>query len=187
MDSPTYLLEVEPLDLGADVRAIGLELMEQEDRAPARGAEAARIWTAVLPALAGTEPWALDFFAHLDRLNEFCRAHEIAYREASGRSVVIAAPAPEPLAALLERFEMETFGARAGDSLLAGDSRLEDDLASRGVDAYHTAFPDYLFCAVCDFENGFLTLLSNRLWAAEVIRRLRPVLESFSVEVARPQ
>ena len=46
---------------------------------------------------------------------------------------------------------------------------------------------NYFFCAVCDFENGFLTLLTNRLWASEVIRRLRPVLDELPVEVARPQ
>ena len=39
-----FLLEVEPLDLGADVKAIGLELIEPENREPVRGIEAARIW-----------------------------------------------------------------------------------------------------------------------------------------------
>ncbi len=182
-----YRLEVEPLDLGADVKSVGLELLDRESREPVRGADAARIWGAVLPALAGSEPWALDFFSHLDRLREFCRLHKIAYREAARRCIVIASPRPEPLTALLARFEAETFGARAGGQLAAGDTALEGDLARRGVDAYHPAFANYFFCAVCDFENGFLTLLTNRLWASEVIRRLRPVLDELPVEVARPQ
>jgi len=187
MEPLAYRLEVEPLDLGADVKSVGLELLDRESREPVRGADAARIWGAVLPALAGSEPWALDFFSHLDRLREFCRLHKIAYREAARRCIVIASPRPEPLEALLARFEAETFGARAGGQLAAGDAALEGDLARRGVDAYHPAFANYFFCAVCDFENGFLTLLTNRLWASEVIRRLRPVLDELPVEVARPQ
>lgn len=186
MDVPAYLLEVEPLDLGADVKAVGLELVERQSREPMRGADAAHVWAVVLEALVGAEPWALDFFSHLDRLREFCRLHDIAYREAAKRCIVIAAPGAEPLAALLERFEGEMFGARAGGLLAAGDSALEGDLARRGVDAYHHVFANYLFCAVCDFENGFLTLLTNRLWASEVIRRVRPALDGFSVTVVRP-
>ena len=54
-DKSVYLLEVEPLDLGADVRAVGLELTEaDENREPIRGADAARIWSRVLPAAAGS-------------------------------------------------------------------------------------------------------------------------------------
>ena len=42
-----YLLEIEALDLGADVRAVALELTEaDENREPVRGADAARIWAA---------------------------------------------------------------------------------------------------------------------------------------------
>jgi hypothetical protein len=186
MGLPAYVLEVEPLDLGADVKAVGLELVERESREPLRGPDAARVWGAVLAALAGAEPWALDFFSHLDRVRDFCRAHGIACREAARRCIVIAAPGPEPLVQLLGRFEGETFGVRAGGVLPSGDAALEGDLARRGVDAYHPAFPNYLFCAECDFENGFLTLLTNRLWASEVIRRVRPALDALSVSVARP-
>ncbi len=187
MAVPAYLLEVEPLDLGADVKAVGLELVERESREPVRGAEAAHVWGAVLAALAGAEFWALDFFSRLDRLRDFCRLHDIAYREAAKRCIVIASLGAEPLAALLQRFERETFGVRAGALLTSGDAALEGDLARRGVDAYHHAFANYFFCAVCDFENGFLTLLTNRLWASEVIRRVRPVLDGFCVAVGRPQ
>ncbi len=181
-----YLLEVEPLNLGEDVRAVGLELVNPKSREPVRGADAARIWGRVLPGVAGTEPWGLDFFSHLNRLREFCQCHSIAYREAAARCVVITPPEPAPLASLLERFEGETFGARAGGPLPASDAALEADLARRGVDAYHHAFPNYFFCAVCDFDNGALTLLTNRLWASEVIRRVRPVLSDLGVEVRLP-
>jgi hypothetical protein len=186
-----YRLANEPLDLGADVRAVGLELAENdENREPARGADAAQIWSRVLMAVAGTEPWALDFFNHLDRLREYCLRHGIAFRDASSRSVVIRAAdlekEPEALPALLERFESETFGARAGGPLEAGDSALEDELARRGVDAYHVAFANYFFCAVCDFEEGSLVLFSKRLWASEVIRRVRPMLSGLDVEVLLP-
>jgi len=187
MDAPAYLLEVEPLDLGVDVKAVGLELVERESREPLRGADAARVWGAALAVLAGAEPWALDFFSHLDRVRDFCRAHDIAYREAAKRCIVIASPGAEPLGQLLERFEGETFGARAGAPLASGDAALEGDLARRGMDAYHPVFANYFFCAVCDFENGFLTLLTDRLWASEVIRRVRPALDALSVAVARPQ
>ncbi len=178
------LLEVEPLDLGADVNAIGLELVEPEaEREPVRGKDAAQIWSRVLAAVAGNEIWALDFFSHLDRLRKYCQLHQIAYREASARSIVIPAPQPEALASLLERFEGETFGARAGGPLASGDPALEGELARRGVDAYHSAFSNYYFCAVCGFEDGSLVLLSKQLWANEVIRRIRPSLNDLGVEV----
>ncbi|MCL4522597.1 MAG: hypothetical protein M1453_06925 [Acidobacteria bacterium] len=181
-----YLLEVEPLDLGEDVKAIGLELIEPENREPVRGAEAAQVWSRVLPALSATEPWAFDFFSHPERVQDYCGRHGIAYRT-TGKCMVIEAPEEAALPALLERFAGETFGVRSGGPLLAGDGALEGDLARRGVDAYHQTYPNYFFCAVCDFENGFLTLLTTRLWASEVIRRVTPVLADLEVEVRIPR
>jgi hypothetical protein len=182
-----YLLEVEPLDLGEDVRAVGLELTEaDENREPVRGPDAAQVWGRVLPAVAGGETWALDFFSHLERLREYCDRHAIAYREATQHSIVVPAPEAPALEALLDRFQRETFGARAGGPLLAGDAALEGDLARRGVDAYHKAFPNYFFCAVCGFEDGSLVLLSEKLWASEVIRRVRPVLDGLDVDIRLP-
>lgn len=178
-----YVLEVEPLDLGADVKAIGLELIEPESREPVRGADAAAIWSRVLTAVTATEPWALDFFSHLDRLRDYCRRHGIGFRDAAARCVVVEVPKEEWLEEFLHRFEGEMFGARAGARLKEGDAALEGDLARRGVDAYHTTYPNYLFCAVCDFENGFLTLLTKQLWASEVIRRVTPVVKDLRVEV----
>jgi hypothetical protein len=99
--------------------------------------------------------------------------------------VVIAAPPSELLEALFERFAGETFGVRAG-ALVADDPTVEGELAKRGVDAYHKAFPNYLFCGVCDFENGFLTVLSERLWASEVIRRARAAISDLRIDVVRP-
>ena len=183
-----YVLEIEPLDLGSDVKAVGLDLMELESREPAHGSDAAHIWAAAIPALAGTEPWALDFFSHLDRLREYCNWHAIAFEEKfSGHSLLIPAPSPEPLAGLFERFAGETFGARAGSLLAAGDTPVEGELVRLGVDAYHAAFRNYLFCAVCDFENGFLTLLTEKLWTSEVLRRVKPAVAGLPVAVARPQ
>jgi hypothetical protein len=75
-----YLLDVEPLDLGPDVRAAGLELTEaDENREPVRGPDAARVWSRVLRATAADETWALDFFSHLDRLRDYCNQHKIKY------------------------------------------------------------------------------------------------------------
>ena len=183
-----YVLEIEPLDLGAEVKAVGLDLMEVESREPAHGSDAAHIWAAAIAALAGTEPWALDFFSHLARVREYCNSRAITFEEkSSGHSIVIPAPSPEQLAELIERFAGETFGARAGSLLAAGDAPVEGELARLGVDAYHAAFRNYLFCAVCDFENGFLTLLTEKLWTSEVLRRVKPAVASLPVEVARPQ
>ena len=181
------LLEVEALDLGADVKAVGLELIEAESRKPLPLAESARIWGRVLLTLVGTEWWALDFFSHLDRVRDFCGRHGITYRPAAARSMVIEPPEPEQLEALIERFAGETFGARAGGLLPDEDEVLEGNLSRRGVDAYHPAFPNYFFCGVCDFANGFLTLLSNHLWASEVVRRLSPALRELDVTVSQPR
>jgi hypothetical protein len=183
-----YVLEVEPLDLGADVKAVGLDLVEIETREPARGSDAARLWAASLGALAGAEPWALDFFSHLDRVRDYCRLRGMAFEEkASGHSLVIPAPSGDALVELVERFAGETFGARAGALITTGDSVVEGELAHHGVDAYHAAFRNYLFCAVCDFENGFLTLLTEKLWTSEVLRRIKPATATLPVEVGRPQ
>lgn len=188
MADPKYILEIEALDLGPDVKAVGLVLEDIENREPVRGSAAALIWAAALAALAGDEPWALDFFAHLDRVREYCRLHEIVFDEkASERSLVIPAPSAASLAGLVERFAGEIFGARAGAPVAGGDPAVEGELARRGVDAYHTVFGNYLFCAVCDLDNGFLTLLSGKLWASEVLRRVKPALAGMPVEVARPQ
>jgi hypothetical protein len=182
-----YLLEIEPLDLGPGVKAVGLELTENdENREPVRGPDAARIWSRVLPATAGQEPWALDFFSHIDRVRDFCDGHAITYREASARSLVIPAPEPDALESLIGRFEAETFGVRAGGLVVAGDAALEGDLARRGVDAYDKTYLNYFFCAVCGFENGSLVVLSEKLWASEVIRRVRPVLKGLEVEILLP-
>jgi hypothetical protein len=181
-----YRLEIEALELGPDVRAVGAELIGRGTREPLTGADASRIWAAALPALAGGEPWVLDFVAHLGRVRDFCRDRNIAFREPNSHTMVISPPAPAQLEALLERFAVERFGVRAGGSGIAGDPALEGQLAARGVDAYQAAYPYYLFCAVCDFDTGFLTILSARLWASEVIRRLRPALGGFGVEVTRP-
>lgn len=179
------LLEVRTLDLGEDVRAVGLEL-RAEGEEPAGGGETAGIWARVLPALAGEEPWAIDFFSHLKRVREFCGRHGIAAHEEAGRAMVIAEPAREQLEALIARFEGETFGARAGQKLEDGDAELERELVRRGLDAYHPAFGRYLFCGVCEFGEGSLVVLSERLGAGEILGRVKAAVEGLEVEVFQP-
>jgi hypothetical protein len=178
-------LEVAPMDLGADVRAVGVDLADLNAE-PIRGSDAAAIWARVLPALAGKERWALDFFSHLDRVRDYCKRYGVAYREASTRSIVVPEPEPEALEALLARFEGETLGIRAGGPLEAGDAAVEKELARRGVDAYHPVFGNYYFCAVCDFSNGSLVVLTKTLASGEIARRLRGALEGMEVEVILP-
>ncbi len=177
-------MEIEPLDLG-DVRAMAFELIDPETREPVTGESASQTWAATLSALAGGEPWVLDFFAHTERVRDFCGLRGIAFSEPNARVLVIPAPAAEPLEALLERFAAEIMGIRAG-VLVSGDASVEGGLAEHGVDAYHRAYPRYAFCGVCDFENGFLTLLSERLWASEAIRRTRAGVARLAVDVVRP-
>jgi hypothetical protein len=186
-DSAPLRLLIDPLDLGPEVRAIGLELNEEGAEDPARGTAADAVWAAAIPALAAAEPWALDFTSHLDRIREFCRAQNIAIHEAAARCIVIPQPEPPALLELVERFETETFGFRAGAAVTTGDAELENDLAHRGMDAYDHAYSRYSLCGICDFENGYLTLLTEKFSSAEVLRRVRPALTSLGARVERPE
>jgi hypothetical protein len=183
---PLFSLDAQALDLGADVKAVGLELLETESREPVKGKEAAEIWAAVFPALAGSDFFMVDFFSHVDRVREFCKAREISFREAAERCLVLPRPSQEQLRQLFERFEEETFGARAGAATMAVDAALESELSRRGLDAYQAAYARYTFCAVCDLKDGWVTLLSETLWASEVIRRVRPAVQPFDIYIARP-
>lgn len=176
-------LTVEPLDLGPDVRALALSLADSEDEDPIAAGQAAPLWSRALVALAGEEPLVLDFFAHLDRVREFCQNQAIRFRETAAGGIAVTETDPDALGRLMERFEAETWGARAGEPLQVGDEELENALRRRGLDAYHQAFPRYLFCAVCDLETGSVTLVSERLWATEACRRLRAALREFPVSV----
>jgi hypothetical protein len=187
LELPPFSLDVEALDLGPGVKAVGLELLETENREPVRGKQASEIWSAVFPALAGDEFCAVDFFSHIDRVQEFCKARKIEFREAGARCVVLPQPRPSQLLQVFERFEGETFGLRAGSAAETPDAALEGDLSKRGVDAYQLAYERYVFCAVCEPEDGWVTLLSATLWASEVIRRVRPAVLPFDIYIARPQ
>jgi hypothetical protein len=183
---PTCSLDVQALDLGNEVKAVVLELLETENHEPVRGKEGAKIWSEIFPALAGTEAFSVDFFSHTDCVREFCRLHEMEYREAAGRCIVLSTPSAEDLQQLFERFEGETFGIRAGNAAQTADEGLEGELSKRGLDAYQPAYTRYTFCAVCEPEDGWVTLLSESLWPSEVIRRLRPAVQRFDVHIARP-
>jgi hypothetical protein len=186
LELPPFSLDVQALDLGSDVKAVGLELLETQNREPVRGKEAAEIWSAVFPALSGNELYVVDFFSHIDRVREFCKAREIAWREAAERCIVLPQPNQEQLRQILERFEGETFGIRAGAATQSEDEALEGDLSKRGLDAYQPAYARYTFCAICEPEDGWITLLTDSLWPSEVIRRLRPAVQPFDVHIARP-
>ena len=103
MDEALYRLEIEPLDLGDGIKGVSLDLVDRETGEPPAGQESARIWAAIVRALAGNAPWTLDFFAHLDRVREFCERHGVIFREpAASRALLIPSPA-EPLAADADR------------------------------------------------------------------------------------
>jgi len=186
LELPPYSLDVQAMDLGNDVKAVGLELVETENREPVRGKEGAAIWTEILPALAGKEAFVVDFFSHLDRVREFCKTRKIEWREAAERCIVIPSPSIEELRQLLERFEGETFGIRVGNAAQTADGALEGDLSKRGLDAYQQAYARYTFCAVCELGDGWVTILSETLWPSEIIRRVRPAVQKFDVHIARP-
>jgi hypothetical protein len=186
LELPPFSLDVQALDLGGNVKSVGLELVETENREPVRGKDAAAIWSAVFPALAGSESYAVDFFSHIERVKEFCKVREIAFREAAERCVVLPQPNQEQLQRVFERFAGETFGFRAGPTAQSLDAALEGDLSKRGLDAYQTAYTRYAFCAICEPEDGWVTLLSESLWTSEVIRRVRPAVQPFDIYIARP-
>jgi len=186
LDLPPYSLDVETLDLGPGVKAIGMELIETESREPVRGKDAIAIWAGVFPALVAQEAFVFDFFGHLDRVRVFCGNRKIAFREAAGRCIVVPQPSDEQVRELIERFEGETFGLRAGKAVLTADTQLEGDLSKRGLDAYQAAYTRYTFCVVCELEDGWLTILSETLWPSEAIRRVRPAMQPFDVHIARP-
>jgi hypothetical protein len=186
-DLPSYSLDVQSMGLGDDTKAVGLELLETESREPLRGIVAAQIWSAAFSALAAKEYLVLDFFSHLERVREFCKLHELVFRETASRCLVLAQPSQEQLRAAFERFEKETFGIRVGTMAEQEDAVLENELSHRGLDAYQPAYSRYTFCAVCEPEDGWVTLLSEKLWPSEIIRRVRPALQPYDVYLARPQ
>jgi hypothetical protein len=186
LELPPFSLDVQALDLGNEVKAVGLELVETENREPVRGKDGAEIWSEVFPGLAGKDPYVVDFFSHIDRVREFCKSRKIEWREAAERCLVIPSPSAQVLRQLFVRFEGETFGIRAGSATQAADSALEGDLSRRGLDAYQQAYARYTFCAVCEPGDGWVTILSEALWPSEMIRRLRPAVQRFDVHIARP-
>lgn len=184
---PPFSLDVQALSLGTDTKSVGLELLGTESREPVRGPDAAKIWSAVFPALAASEPYVIDFFSHVDRVRDFCNARAISFRDAAGRCLVLPQQPENVLLEIMERFEKETFGVRAGKVEQLQDPSLEGELSRRGLDAYEAAYLSYTFCAICEPEDGWVTVLSNSLWSSEIIRRLRPAVQPFDVYIARPQ
>ncbi len=120
-------------------------------------------------------------------------------RGAGARAIAIPHPNPEQLESLFARFETETFGFRAGKAHAAGtavaadaskfleNADLERELSKRGMDGYHGAYTRYTFCAICDFENGSIVLLTEKLSSGEVLRRLRPAITALGARIERPE
>jgi hypothetical protein len=187
LELPPFSLDVEALDLGPGTTAVGMELLETESREPVKGSEAAAIWAAVFPGLAVTETFVLDFFSHIDRVREFCKMNDLHFRQAAERCLVLRQPTEPQLEQLFARFERETFGVRCGSSAEAPDEVLESELSHRGLDAYQGAYERYTFCAICEPEDAWVTLLSKTLWPTEIIRRVRPAAQRFDVYISRPQ
>jgi hypothetical protein len=187
LDLPAFSLDVQALDLGADVKAVSLEILETESREPVRGKQATDFWAAAFPLLTANDCFVLDFFGHLDRVRDFCTTKQIVFREAGPRCIVIPQPTQEQLQQIFERFEAETFAFRAGERVQEDDVALTGELSQRGLDAYQAAYRRYTFCAVCEFEDGWVTLLSEAIWPSEVIRRVRPAAQLFDVYISRPQ
>jgi hypothetical protein len=185
LDLPAFSLDVEALDLGEGIKAVSLEILETESREPVRGKQATDFWAAVFPLLTAAEPFALDFFSHLDRVRDFCASKQITFLDAGPRCIVIPQPEKDQLQQLFERFETETFGVRAGVRVKEEDTPLTNELSQRGLDAYQAAYQRYSFCAVCEFEDGWVTLLSQTIWPSEVVRRVRPAAQTFDVYIAR--
>ena len=170
------------------MRAVGLELVEaDENREPVRGEDAARIWSRILPAVAGSEPWGLDFFSHLDRVRDYLQHHDIDFREAGQHFIAVPAPKPKLLEALLARFQAETFGVRAG-TLLQLPVTPPSKANWRDAEPTHTTKHSriIIFCAICAFEDGSLVLLSDNLRSSDVIRKVRPALEGLDVKTQLP-
>src|ERR1019366_9155240 len=134
-----------------------------------------------------------------NRVREFCRANNIPWRDAGTRSMAIPHPNAEQLEALFVHFETETFGFRARKAQAQGtavgadaskeleDAELESELSKRGMDGYQSAFTRYTICAICDFENGSIVLITDKLSSGEVLRRLRPVVTALGARVERPE
>jgi hypothetical protein len=120
-------------------------------------------------------------------VREYCILHQVEFREAANRCLVLRQPAAEKLRGLLSRFAGETFGLRCGAAANEADTVVESELSHRGLDAYQDAYQRYTFCAICEPDDGWVTLLSQTLWPSEIIRRARPALQPFDVHIARPQ
>ena len=182
----SYRLEVAAFDLGQDVKAVGLELIDPETRDPVGGSEAARIWAAVLLSLAGETPWALDFFAHLERVEEFCKSRGIAFRQPNEHVLILLKQLAEPLGTLFERFAGETFGIRAGETVDAGDDDVEGKPGTQGRGRLSHDICELFILRGVRLRERLSNRIKRTIRASEVIRRLRTGLLGMRVEIARP-
>jgi hypothetical protein len=172
LDLPAFSLEVQALDLGAEVKAVVSRFWKPKTANRCVGSR---------PRISGPRfscyrqrAVHAGFLQSSDRVRDFCASRQIAFHEAGPRCIVIQQPAQEQLQQLFERFETETFGFRAGPRVKEDDLTLTNELCQNGLDAYQAAYQRYSFCAVCEFEDGWVTLLSQKIWPSEVIARAPP-------------
>ena len=183
-----YLLEIEPLDLGADVRAVGLELVEaDENREPVRGTTPRASGAAFCVPSPATSHGRSISSAISIACAIIATVTKLPFAKRASARIVVPAPEAAALEALLDRFQKETFGARAGRLLVdAGDPALEGELRAAAWTLITRLFATIFSAPFAHFEDGSLVLLSEKLWASEVIRRVRPVLDDLKVEVRLP-
>src|SRR5256884_9251778 len=84
--------------------------------------------------------FVVDFFSHIDRVREFCKARKIEWREAAGPRVVIPSPSAQELRQLFERFEGENFWIRAGSATATADNAVAGDRFLRGLEALQPGY-----------------------------------------------
>jgi len=145
-DLPPYSLDVQALELGADTKAVGLELLETQSREPLRGSEAAQIWAAAFSALAAKEMLPSGFFS--------VTSSACANSATPTPLPIVRRPhaawsfpylSTEQLGQLFARFGAATFGMRAGPAAQNADPALENELSLRGLDAYQQPIRATLF------------------------------------------
>ena len=187
LELPPFSLDVEALDLGPGVKAVGLELVETENREPFVARRQRRF------GRRSSLPWRMKnitswiFSATSIALRSFARR---------GRSSIAKQACAAWFCRSRGRVNCSSFSSASKAKPL---EFAREPLRKLPMPRWKATFPSAastptkppmsatLFCAVCEPEDGWVTLLSATLWASEVIRRVRPAVLPFDIYIARPQ